>query len=198
MVRVQRDGGQVRFIQMTEPRVSCFILFYLHTSRCRRSSCSSGRPPCGCLAHDDHSVPGRAARPGATGVGGPAGLPWCRTTAVANGLLPRSQRQKLTFPEALPAGGRLPLSPPSTPPPPVLLQGEKIPKRWLKTTMRQLCQHGRPSSRKHFYNNRRRGAKLTIKPKPAAPPHLHTNTHTLKSTLWCQVTGYLSHLHAHK
>lgn len=164
------------FIQMREPHIRRVYLF--STSRCERSSCSRDGLACG-FTVTALSGSGRTSRGNR---GGPAGLPWCHTTAVANRLLPISQRQKLTFPEALPAGGRLP--PQLAPHPPPLRAGgggvavgEKIPKRWLKTTMRQLCQHGRPSPRKHFDNNRRRGAKLTLNtgeraatpPRPPAP-----------------------------
>lgn len=89
-------------------------------------------------------------------------LPWCHATAVANGVLFISQQQKLTFPKV--AASQLPL---------FLPRGENS-KRGLKTTMRQLCQHGRPSPRKHFYNNRR-GAMLMLN---------MPLTHTMR----CQIT----------
>lgn len=89
-------------------------------------------------------------------------LPWCHATAVANGVLFISQRQKLTFPKG--TASQLPL---------FLPRGENS-KRGLKTTMRQLCQHGRPSPRKHFYNNRR-GATLMLNTPPTR-------------TMRCQIT----------
>lgn len=89
-------------------------------------------------------------------------LPWCHATAVANGVLFISQRQKLTFPKG--AARQLPL----------FLPRRENSKQGLKTTMRQLCQHGRPSPRKHFYNNRR-GATLMLNTPPTR-------------TMRCQIT----------
>lgn len=151
----------------------------------------------------------RQLRPGSGGAsrgrqrGAPAGLPWCHTTAVANRLLPSSQRQKLTFPEALPGGVRPPLSPPPrdspTLPPPVP-RGENS-KAVAKNNDAATVSTRTPIFPKTFLQQQATGGGKTnaqdgSPPTPPPPLSTNTHTHTLRSTLWCQVTGYLSHLHA--
>lgn len=84
---------------------------------------------------------------------------WCHTTAVTNVFIYLFffQGRKLTFPEALPANYPLLL---------LLPQPENSVWR-LKTTIRQLCQHGHPSPGKHFYGNRQ-----------GASTNSHTQTYT--------------------
>lgn len=74
-------------------------------------------------------------------------LYWWHITAVAHVgfFLPSFPRRKFTFPLVLPAKRLLLL---------LLLLKTQNSKRSLKTTTRQLCQHGQPSSGRRFYDNR--------------------------------------------
>lgn len=113
-----------------------------------------------------------------------AGLwpPWCPTTAVANVLLFFFfQGWKLTFPEALPAYHST-----SSPQP----ENSK----WrLKTTIRQLCQHGHPSPRKHLYGNRRGASANTD---VLTYPHTHTANPSQCNIRLHSPLQHLSYLHA--
>lgn len=145
---------------------AAFVYCCFCTSRCKRSSCGRDRLPCGGPGSQRRLCP----RSGCTSRGDRGGPPPASPGAEQqlwpiDVFLVPSGRSSRFLRRCQPAG-RLPLGPAPAP-----IQGEKIPKRWLKTTMRQLCQHGRSSPQKHFHNNRRRGAKLTLKTTPPPPPH---------------------------